>query len=407
MGRTPLRFTACTLSLIGLALAVTGILFVHSTTARADESFPGDDARGQIVKLFVGIACFVVVSRLDYRLFHRLAFPLYGLILGALAILLLLKVSGDGSARTPPRWIQLPYFSIQPSELMKVAMILCLARYMRFRKSQRNITGLVPPYLLVFVPMAFVAVQPDLGTSLMFPPVLLAMLFVGGARLWPLTVTLVVGVGTLPMAYFLRQFVPLLHEYQLDRFKAYFRQWDPAVLQHEAYQLYQSLIALGSGGLAGKGWSQGTQNTQGWVPEKHTDFIFSIIGEEWGFAGASTVILLFALLVILCFRVAIHTREPFGRLVATGVGVMFAVQSLQNLGMTMGLTPITGLPLPFVSFGGSSLVSSFFALALVVSIARRQVRVVASKDLDPMDSPRALQLIDHRPAGTILERWPV
>ncbi|MCZ6795661.1 MAG: FtsW/RodA/SpoVE family cell cycle protein, partial [Planctomycetota bacterium] len=372
--RRPLSLTTPALALIGFTLAIIGILFVHSTTARPLESFPGELARAQALKLLVAVAGFVVVSRLDYRLLQRLAYPFYAVVF---ALLLALLVMRSTSSARPPRWIELPLFNVQPSEMMKVAVILCLACYLRFRDSQRRLSGLVVPYLMVFVPMVLVALQPDLGTSLMFPPVLLALLFVSGARPLPLMLTLGAGVSALPAAYYLRGLVPVLHVYQLERFKAYFRQWDPAVLQDEAYQLHQSLIALGSGGIHGKGWTRGTQNALDLVPEKHTDFIFSIIGEEWGFVGAAGVVVLYAVLVGLCLRVATVTREPFGRLVAAGVGTAFAVQSLQNLGMTMGLTPITGLPLPFVSFGGSSLVSSFVALGFVVSIGRRPVRVVA------------------------------
>ncbi len=401
----PLGWTR--LGLVGVAVTLTtiGVLFVHSTTVGAGTTFPSSAAQAQMLKALFAVGVFVVVSRVDYRLFGRLAYAFYGVVVATLVVLLVAKSSSDGTAR----WIEFPFFSIQPSELMKVAVIVVLAHYLRFRESYRSVSGLAWPYVLVFAPMGLVALAPDLGTSLMLPPVLLALLFVARARLWPLLVTLLVGVGSLPTAFYLRDLVPMpLHSHQFDRIAVWLQQTDPAVLRTAAgYHLKESLIALGSGGLTGQGWGQGTQNKLGWLPERETDFIFSVIGEEWGFVGTACVLLLYLLLVALCIRVAIRTREPFGRLVATGVGVAFAAQSLQNICMTMGLTPITGLPLPFVSFGGSSLVSSFLALGLVVSVASRPVRVVASKDLDPQDLPRAVGVVERRPAGTILSEWPV
>jgi rod shape determining protein RodA len=401
--REPLGFTRYALVAAALVLTAIGILFVHSTLADEGESFPGAAAKRQLIKALVALAAFAAVAAFDYRRLDRLAYVVYGLLVAVLVLLLVLKFSSGGVGR----WIDFPFFQVQPSELMKLAVILCLARYLRYRSDQRRVAGLVAPYLLTLIPMGLVLLQPDLGTALMLPPTLLAMLFVGGARMRHILLTILVGLVFLPAAYLLGDRLPLLHGYQRERLTAYIKQSDPATRRHEAYQLAQSQIAIGSGGLFGKGLQRGTQNLHRFVPEKHTDFIFSIIGEEWGFAGASSIVVLFLILVVLCLRVALHTREPFGRLVATGVAVGFAVQSLQNIGMTLGLTPITGLPLPFVSFGGSSLVSSYLALALLVSISLHRVRVVASKDLDPMDRPRALAVVDERAGGTLHARWPV
>ena len=232
---------------------------------------------------------------------------------------------------------------------------------------------------------------------------LVGMLFVAGARWRYLAVAVIVGVTLLPAAYFahsLKLFrAPGLVEYQLGRMEAYFN-LDEELLDKN-YQLDQSKIAIGSGGWLGKGYTQGTQNKLQYVPERSNDFIFSIIAEELGFVGAASTLLASWMLVCALLRVAMLTREPFGRLVATGLGVEFAFQSLQNMAMTFGLTPITGLTLPFVSLGGSSLVTSWLAVGVACSIASRKVQVLASVDLNPRDDPRTVVVVDDRPAGLL------
>ena len=175
--------------------------------------------------------------------------------------------------------------------------------------------------------------------------------------------------------------------YQMDRLQAFFRD-DESTRQTIGYQVDQSEVAIGAGGLTGQGYTEGTQNTLGYLPERHTDFIFSIIAEELGFVGAASTIAATVLLVLLMLRVAMVTKEPFGRLVATGLGIEFAAQAFQNIAMTMHVTPVTGLTLPFVSFGGSSLVTCFLALAVVCSIARTRVQIVATGDLVARDDVR-------------------
>ncbi len=400
------RATRILLFLVAFALSAIGILFVHSTMALEEDVFPGVVARKQIAKLVVAIVALLVVLRVDSRFLERRAYVVYGGVVAILSVLLAFKyLRGDAS---PIRWIRFALFDVQPSELMKLAVILGLARYLRYREDQRQLRGLALPYLLTVVPMGLVLLQPDLGTSLMFPPVLLALLFVAGAKRRYLAVTVVLGIAALPTAYFLHQrsTVSILRDYQMRRLTAYFEQGDPAVRNREAYHLDQSEVALGNGGLFGRGYGEGSQNTLDHLPAKHTDFIFSVIGEEWGFVGAVVVVLLFLLLVLLCLRVAIFTKDPFGRLVAAGVGVVFAAQSFQNIGMAMGLTPITGLPLPFVSYGGSSLVSSFLALGFVLRVAGERVTPISTRGLSPRETPRVVSVEDDRPDGSLAAQWP-
>lgn len=400
-GQSSLARTKLGIFLVALTLTVLGILFVHSTTSDGG-AFPSPKAKGQILKALVALAGLRIASRTEYRRFERGAYALYAGVAAVLLGMLAVKMASGGVNR----FISLYIFQVQPSELMKLGLILALARYLRYREDQRRIPGLFGPFLLTLAPMALVLLQPNLGLSLMFPPILVAMLFTAGSEPRHLAVAAVVGVALLVAAYFLSGSFPLLHEYQRHRIESFFV-LDRSNERNQGFQLQQSLIAVGSGGLSGKGYGAGTQNTLGHLPARHTDFIFSIIAEELGFAGAAAVVLLFMLFTALIIRVAIYTREPFGRLVTAGIGVAFAAQCFENIGMTIGLTPITGIALPFVSLAGSNLVASWLAVGIVLAIASRRVRVVATRDLDPPRAQRLHVLHEDRPAGLLQARWPV
>jgi len=377
-----------------LVLTAVGILFVHSTTADGG-AFPSRAAKGQIAKAAVGILALLVVARIDYRRWERYGSVIYAVLVLVLVAMLIDKFATGGRNR----FIDLGFFQIQPSAFMMIALVLGLARYLRFRQDQRRVSGLVAPFLLTLGPMALVLLQPNLGLSLLFPPVLIGMLFVAGSKPRHLALAVFLGFATLPAAYFLSATLPVMKVYQKERLREFFG--------HKSHHLQQSLIAVGSGGVTGKGLGEGTQNRLGHLPAKDTDFIFSIVAEELGFVGAASLVVLFLLLTVLILRVAVSTREPFGRLVATGFGVALAVQCFENIGMTLGLTPITGIPLPFVSLAGSSLVATYLAMAIVLNISSRRVRVVAPKDLDPPEATNLEVLREDRPAGLLQARWPV
>jgi len=391
-------------ALLGAALFLTavGIAFVHSTTAAESEGFPSQEAQKQVAKAGVGLLLLLVVIVVDYRIIERAAYPIYaGLLLVLAALLWSKRASGEGLVR----WVQLGFLNVQPSELMKLALVLTLARYLKFRSDLRSLWGLIVPFTLTVVPFFLVVAQPNLGTALMLPPILLGMLYVGGARWTHLGAALLLGALLFPAVLLAHRYLPdvssrIVKDYQVRRLTA-FLQRDEHTLQTSGYQLRESLIAFRGGGATGRGYRQGVQNNLGFLPAKHTDFVFAVIGEEWGFLGSGAVVLCFFTLVALCLRVALRTREPFGRLVAAAIGVGFASQGLENFGMTLGLTPITGVPLPFVSFGGSSLVTSYLALALVLNIAYRRVRVVASQDLNPVIEKKIRVLVDEHPAGAV------
>ena len=386
-----LRIAICATCLL---LTAIGVLFVHSTTTDGT-AFLSREAKGQMAKAAVGILAFLMVLRVDYRRWERYGNAIYICVVLVLVAMLVVKLATGGRNR----FIDLGFVQLQPSAFMMIALVVVLARYLRFRQDQRRVSGLVVPFLLTLVPMALVLLQPNLGLSLLFPPVLLGMLFVAGSKPRHLVLAALLGFATLPAAYFLSSTLPLMKAYQKDRLREFFG--------HTGHQLQQSLIAVGSGGITGKGFAEGTQNRLGHLPAKDTDFIFSIVAEELGFVGAAGLVLLFLLLTVLILRVALSTREPFGRLVATGFGVALAVQCFENIGMTLGLTPITGIPLPFVSLAGSSLVATYLAIAIILNISSHRVRVVAPKDLDPpVTKPRDV-LLEDRPAGLLQARWPV
>lgn len=393
----PVRRARAWVLLAALALTTIGILMVHSTTADG-EDFPSTSARGQILKALVGLVGLVLAARVNYRQIEKHAYSIYFALIAILGGMLVVKAVAGGFNR----FINLYVFQVQPSEVMKLGLIVALSRYLRFREDQRRVTGLVGPFLLTLLPMALVLLQPNLGLSLMFPPVLLGMLFVAGAKPRHLLAAVLIVVALIPTAYFLGS--DLLHDYQRRRLESFVLR-DSSTARNRGYQLEQSLIAVSSGGLTGLGYGQGTQNLLDHLPEKHTDFIFGILCEEMGFAGGVSVVGLYLLLAWGLLRIAVYTREPFGRLTISGIAVAFAAQAFENIGMTLGLTPITGIALPFVSLAGSNLVMSLTLVGVALGIASQPVRVVATRDLSPRDRQRFHRVHDDKAAGQLSSRW--
>ena len=332
-----------------------------------------------------GIGLLLVVLLPSYRRIGRYAYAFYGLALFLLLLLFLdryVDLPLIPVRRDVRRWIDLGVFSLQPSELMKVGLILALAYYLRYRKSYRTWWGLIPPFVLTLVPMVLILGQPDLGTLLMLLPVLFAMLFVAGARLRHLATIVLLGCATLPLFYFFG-----MKDYQRERIQVLFKQnsADEAWQQKQGYQLRQSLIALGTGDLTGESDGEGAFVRYGLLPEEHNDFIFAVIGNQWGFVGCVLVILAYVAITIWGLEIATVTNDPFGRLLAVGVVVMIVVQALLNICMNLGLAPITGMTLPFVSAGGSSLWANFIALGLLVNVAQRRTMLIAHPPFEHTD----------------------
>ncbi len=389
------------LILVGLACihatdrdtAPSALQQIDDTTSAADRNRLAQihDAIGprttrQIFYAVSGVVLMFVTLVPSYQKVGRYTYIAYGVTI-VLLILLVLDRYFDlpliPVRNNSRRWIDFRIFSLQPSEFMKPILILTLARYLRFRSSYRRWRGLVVPFLLTIFPMVLILKQPDLGTMLMLLPVLFAMLFVAGARLRHLAIIIALGCVTMPIFFQLG-----MKDYQRDRIRVLFRQYDDDAAWHkdQGYQLRQSKIALGTGGLTGEGYGEGVfvQYTE-LLPEEHNDFIYAIIGHQWGLIGGVLVILAYCVIIVLGLEVALVTNDPFGRLLAVGVVVMIVVQALLNVCMTVGLAPITGMTLPFVSFGGSSMWANFIGLGLLVNVAQRRPMLIAHKPFEHRD----------------------
>lgn len=369
------------------AIGLLSIYVIEKAISEGPTRAMGEQAPGytirQMLYLVAGALAMILTALTSYQKLGRWAYPIFVFMLAALT---LLAVAGHlpvasfvPEIRGTRRWIRLPGFQVQPSEFMKIAFILALARYLRYRENYRTLRGLIGPFALTLVPMLLIVREPDLGTVILLLPVLFAMLFVAGARMKHLALIACTGIASMPLFYFFA-----IEEYQRDRIRVLLRQGDsdPRWRMDQGYQLFQSKVAIGSGGLTGQGFARGTFIRPGFLPDNHNDFIFAVISHQWGFLGSTLVLACFVVLVVAAIEVAAFTAEPFGRLLAIGVASLLAAQMLINVGMAIGLMPITGMTLPFVSFGGSSLITNFIAVGLLISIAKRRPWLLAPEPFE-------------------------
>ncbi len=347
------------LFIIPFTLSLIGIAFIYSASSNVPDS---NFALRQLLWLFIGVVGMIVCLIWGYKFFLNTSYLFYG---GAL--LLLFAVWLVGSERSgAQRWLEFGAFQLQPSELAKLATIMMLAKFLGNRKvGQGQFFTVAAAFGLVLVPWIFIVIQPDLGTALIFVPILFCMLFIWGSRLRYLLVPAFMAIASVP---FIWNF--LLRDYQKRRLLVFINpNIDPL---GSGYTAIQSRIAVGSGQFFGKGWMQGTQNKLSFIPEHHTDFIFSVIGEEWGFIGALVLIGLFIIFIWRAIDMMHLTTDSSAKFLGTGIIAMFFFHVLVNVGMTVGMMPITGLPLPFISYGGSSLLTNFFSVGLLLSIYRER-----------------------------------
>lgn len=320
-------------------------------------------AQSQLIALSVGLLAAVFMAVFDYRSWYSLAYIAF-----ALGIALLMVVSLAGSKQFGAiRWIDLGFFQLQPSELMKIILILLLARLLSGWSSAMTLIRLISLLLLAAIPIGLVFVQPDLGTAGVLAAILFGMLLL--ARLpwkWWLGL-IIVGLSLLPLVYF------NLQDYQKARLQSFFSPQDDS--SGRGYNVRQAEIAIGSGGLIGQGLGRGSQSQLNFLPVAHTDFIFSGLAEAAGLLGSGVLLLLYAILVNRIFKVAALAKDQFGSYTAAGIAIMFACQIVVNIGMNLGLLPITGIPLPMVSFGGSSLIVSLISLGILQSIYSRHKKI--------------------------------
>jgi rod shape determining protein RodA len=338
-----------------LALIIFGLLMVHS----AEPDDPTIDFFGQqIVNALIGLGAMGVLTAMDYRFFGAWSRPLY---LGIVALLGMIFVLGD-TAFGAQRWFQLLDRMVQPSEFAKLLLIIFLAKFLGDRQGQGR--AIVLSGILTGIPIVLILLQPNLSTAIVIMVIWLTIAIMAGMPLrWLLALGLLAAVA-IPLAW------PHVPEYQKDRVMIFLDPTkDPS---DKGYNLIQSRIAIGGGGLTGQGYGEGSQNQLGYLRVRHTDFIFSVIAEELGFVGS---VLLMALLMALLFRLvrAIGiAQDPFGRLIVTGVAGWIFFQSFVNIGVNVGLVPPTGVPLPFISYGGSNLITVLLGLGLVQSVVVRR-----------------------------------
>jgi len=365
--KAPIRHLDPTLLLMTLALSAYGALMIFSSTASKQEAAGGDPAlfmKRQIAYIVAGVVALLVVSFFDYRHVRALAPVIYGVTV--LALILVLTPLGDvqNNARS---WFNFGLFQIQPSEFAKLALVIAMAAWLAERKGDVRWLDLGLCLAMVGVLSALIFVEPDLGGTMVIIAILLVMLLVGGAKLRHFIALGLLGTLAIVGAFQM----DLVEPYQVERITAFL---DPNPdVRSEGYNLTQAKIAIASGGLRGKGvGSENTQTDLDFVPEQHTDFIFTAVGEQLGFMGGAALLGLFAIMIWRALRISAMARDTFGMLVAAGIAGMWAFQLFVNVGMTMGIMPITGLPLPFVSFGGSGLLMNFIAVGLLLNIHMRR-----------------------------------
>jgi len=388
------------------ALVVIGIIAIYASENPAElADKPGQAPtwqkwQKQVVFCPLGLFAFIAVSAIPYRRLGPASYWIYAGVLLLLAYLVLdkfINVPFVPLINNTRRWIRLPGLQIQPSEFCKLAYVLALAWYLRYRKNYRRFTSLLGPFALTLVPIILILAEPDLGTVILMMPVLFVMLFVAGAKAKHLLTFIALALLVSPLLwhygmkpYQRMRISSVLLQNSYIRQKAAqnktlanilvgdsrnLRRWSSG----PGYHLKHSKFAIASGGLTGYGFRRGPYLKYNFLPERHNDFIFALIGQQWGFIGCTVVLLLYTIIIAAGLEIAWHQTNPFGRLIAVGVIAMFAVEVVVNISMTLGLMPITGLTLPLVSYGGSSLVVSMAAVGLLNNVGKSRPFSVAGE----------------------------
>lgn len=347
----------------GLYALLTGIAFFGAVvlySAAGGHVMPW--AGTQMVRFAIFLVMVETISRLPFRLIRQSALPIYGMLLVALVLVELVGGIAGGSQR----WINLGFMQFQPSELMKVAIVLAVARFYAFLPigQTRSFTAIWPALALIGAPAAFVLIQPDLGTATMIAAGGVTVMFLAGLPLRLFVGAGVAVVAAVPIAF------SFLHDYQQKRLLIFLNpESDPL---GAGYHISQSKIAIGSGGIFGKGFLQGTQSHLDYLPEGHTDFVFATMAEEWGMIGGIGLLIALFLILRWGMRVSQQTEDRFGRLLAAGLTMTIFLYVAINLAMVMGLAPVVGIPLPFISYGGSSMLTVMLCIGIIRNIERHQ-----------------------------------
>jgi rod shape determining protein RodA len=365
--RRPLRHVDPVLLGVTVVLLVVGFFLLYAATSQTlkqDGLDPYLRVNKQVITAVIGVVLLVLMASFDYRFLKVYA----GFIYAAVVLsLVLVRVPFLGSsAAGAQRWFELPGLQVTPSEFAKIGLIVMLATSLSALRTLPTAADVIRLCAVALVPLILVFVQPDIGTSIVMVAIAAGMFLVAGVSARQLGALVAICVVLIAAAFQLG----VVREYQLDRLRAFLdRENTPADVR---YNLDQAEIAVGSGGVFGQGYLHGRQTTLDYVPEQHTDFIFTVVGEEFGFVGAVLVLVLFALLLWRAIRIAFLSKDAFGTYLASGVAVMFAIQMFVNIGMVIGIMPITGIPLPFLSYGGSSMLASFIGIGILQNVHMRR-----------------------------------
>jgi len=398
------------LIITAVVLIAAGIITIYTIGHPAEPSPASNSAqlanlwKKQLVFTSIAIAAFIIINLIHYRLLGRLSYWIYAAVLLLLTLLMIDKYIIDvpdsliAERNNAYRWIRIPVIglNIQPSEICKLAYILALAWYLRYRSNYRNFSSLLGPFALTLLPMILILLEPDLGTVMLMMPIFFTLLFLAGARVKHLVIIILLAVLVSPLLwlnmknYQKTRISSILLQYGWFREKAEqhpklanilvdsnfsMRRWE----NDWGYHLIRSKYSVASGRTKGYGFAKGPFVKYDFLPERHNDFIFAIIAHQWGFFGAVFILAVYLIFIICGLEIATSNTEPFAKLAAAGIVAMFVVEVLVNVGMTVGLMPITGLTLPLVSYGGSSLLVSMTAVGILNNIGRRRPFSVAPK----------------------------
>ncbi len=358
-----------TLLILAVALLIScmGILSIYSSTYQKEGQLWEIIYQRQIFWVILGALFFLGLSKFNYRRLWDATYFLYAIALFLLFLVFILGIVRLGAQR----WLRIAWFNFQPSELVKIVMVIFLARYFS-TKSVDNISygvarygilrAFILPLIFIALPAGLIIEQPDLGTGLIILFIFVAFMYIGGVKSKYLIAISLIVFLFLPVLW------NFLRDYQKDRLMAFLNPHaDPLGV---GYTVIQSKIAIGSGGLFGKGWLSGTQSQLHFLPESHTDFIFATFSEEWGFLGALFLLFLYFILIRHGLKIALSTGDYFGRLLAFGITLMLGIQIFINIAMNLGLAPVVGVPLPLMSYGGSSIMVTFISLGILANIGK-------------------------------------
>ena len=337
-----------------ILLSFIGALGLYSA---ADGSFyPW--ANKHLIRSSVFLLLAIIISLVDIKIFYKYAYYIFIFSLLLLFSVEVIGVLGKGASR----WIKIFGFSLQPSEIVKLTLVIALSRFyhdLRFEKIGNPIY-LFFPILIIFIPFTLVLIQPDLGTALSIAILGVTILFSAGVRLWKFIIGLIAFLISIPILW------NVIKPYQKNRIISFLNpESDPL---GQGYQLIQSKIALGSGGITGKGFLQGTQSYLEYLPEKQTDFIFTLIGEEFGFIGTIFIISIYMIIISICFIISIKSNNIFGRILSIGIGTNLFIYVIMNIAMVSGLMPVVGIPLPLISYGGTVMMAIMLSMGLLLNV---------------------------------------